>query len=45
MESSILSLTKYAIFMKKEEEKSYFLTAYKRSYFTKFSLVLSANMC
>ena len=44
MESSILSLTKYAIFMKKEEEKSYFLTAYKRSYFPKFSLVLSANI-
>ena len=44
MKSSILSLTKYAILCKKEEEKSHFLIAYRRSYFPKFSLVLSANM-
>ena len=44
MKSSILFSQNMQFLCKKEEEKSYFLAANKRSYFPKFSLVLSANM-
>ena len=40
--SSNLSLTKFLV--EKGEEKSNFLTDYKRSYFLNFSFVLSAKM-